>query len=406
MPVNILLLNAALHNPNQGVNALTIGTITALAHRFQNELNVTILGERYQQHTIQVRSGNNVLIQEVPSSGRQNIRLIFSAIGNRILNRNTTKRLSHNALDVIVNADHVIDLSAGDSFADLYGITRFLYQSLPRFAVIASGKQLVLFPQTYGPFNTSIGKRLASWLFSHSRLILTREALSTELLNEYTPKGEIIECSDMAFLMEPQPIEELPDVANSIEGFVGINISGLLLNGSDNPKYNWSNARYQDFTQALITKFVCDFGRKVILIPHVQAPNNRTDDVAASELLYASLPQSIKDSVYLVEDLLWAPHAKYLISKADFFVGARMHSCIAAASSCVPLACISYSHKFLGVFRQIGFEELVCSPEKLGNEEMLSKIAFLYTNRLTIRQQLKFAIEDARERALAAATYL
>ena len=45
---------------------------------------------------------------------------------------------------------------------------------------------------------------------------------------------------------------------------------------------------------------------------------------------------------------------KYLIGQCDFFVGSRMHSCIAAVSQCVPAVSIAYSDKFIGVMATLG----------------------------------------------------
>ena len=58
--------------------------------------------------------------------------------------------------------DCVIDIGAGDSFADIYGAKRFAFLYLTKKFAVLRGKPLVLAPQTIGPFTRQPYRWLAS----------------------------------------------------------------------------------------------------------------------------------------------------------------------------------------------------------------------------------------------------
>ena len=64
----------------------------------------------------------------------------------------------------IAHSDVVIDFTEGDSFSDIYGLKRFALTSFFKVVAIRKAGCLVLGPQTYGPFNSGLVKRIARWL--------------------------------------------------------------------------------------------------------------------------------------------------------------------------------------------------------------------------------------------------
>jgi len=89
------------------------------------------------------------------------------------------------------------------------------------------------------------------------------------------------------------------------------------------------------------------------LIPHSYnhtVPEKFADDLEASRDFYNSLEN--KDNVILIEDDLKSPEIKYLISKMDFFIGSRLHSCFAAIFTKVPVFGLAYSYKYEHNFKK------------------------------------------------------
>ena len=85
--------------------------------------------------------------------------------------------------------------------------------------------------------------------------------------------------------------------------------------------------------------------------------------------------------------------AKSYISGMDFFMGARMHSTIAAFSSGVPVVPMSYSRKFTGLFNcTLDYDAVVDLKTETSNEIE----AFIF-QKFSQRQQIKEKIAQRLE---------
>lgn len=73
----------------------------------------------------------------------------------------------------------------------------------------------------------------------------------------------------------------------------------------------------------------------------------------------------------------------------SFFIGARMHACIAALSQCIAAVGIAYSKKFKGVFETVGVADLVADPRTMEKEELIKIICNALQDRGQIKAQLK-----------------
>jgi polysaccharide pyruvyl transferase WcaK-like protein len=88
---------------------------------------------------------------------------------------------------------------------------------------------------------------------------------------------------------------------------------------------------------------------------------------------------------------------KGIIGQCDFFIGSRMHACIAALSQGVPCVGIAYSMKFEGVFESVGMGGWVIDGRTTSNEEAISRVMDLYRQRDKVRESLKVNSEKARD---------
>ncbi|MFV2038145.1 MAG: polysaccharide pyruvyl transferase family protein, partial [Paracoccaceae bacterium] len=87
------------------------------------------------------------------------------------------------------------------------------------------------------------------------------------------------------------------------------------------------------------------------LVGHVQSANQPIED---DQRVSATLAGEF-DHVVLAPVFASPGAAKSYIAGMDFFIGARMHACIAAFSSGVPVVAMAYSRKFAGVFETLGY---------------------------------------------------
>src|SRR3546814_12090179 len=66
------------------------------------------------------------------------------------------------AMTVIARQDCILDIGAGDSFADIYGLKRFLFLWASKMMAVARHVPIMLSPQTIGPFTRQPYRMLAN----------------------------------------------------------------------------------------------------------------------------------------------------------------------------------------------------------------------------------------------------
>jgi len=361
--LNVGLLWHAAAATNLGVGALTAGNL-ALARRATTAAGVvphfTIIGPR--------ESG--------PAA----------VAGPDIDHRTITGRYMISPggyLADVRSADILLDISAGDSFTDIYPDKRFAYMAATKLLPIALGKPLVLSPQTIGPFSRQPHTAVASYICRHAAAVFARDPLSLQALATLAPTANARQVVDVAFAL---PFTQATKTPGRLQ--IGLNVSGLLMNGG----YAGGNEYglgfdYPALTHGLITALLARDDCDIHLVPHVVAPNlPNDDDGAASDRLQAQYPALQRPPAFQS-----ASDAKSFISGLDFLVGARMHATIAAFSSGVPVVPISYSRKFEGLYGALGYDWLV-NARGMTTEAALARIL----SALDRRAELAAAIAAAR----------
>ena len=247
--------------------------------------------------------------------------------------------------------DLILDISAGDSFTDIYGVRRFLFSAISKLVVLLARRPLVLSPQTIGPFERWWTRRIAAMLIQSARNVVTRDTLSTEFVASLMSGKEVVEATDVAFLLPYHRTKRCPDRPIQI----GLNISGLLFNGGYSKDNMFTlSVDYPTLARSLVSYFTSLPNCEVHLIGHVNSETHVVeDDYRVALKLAAEFPGSI------VAPRFKSPSAaKSYIARLDFFSGSRMHACIAAFSSGVPVLPIAYSRKFAGLFNALGYNRV------------------------------------------------
>ncbi len=314
-------------------------------------------------------------------------------------------------LDILESIDIFFDVAGGDSFTDLYGLERFHVVNAIKDAAVASGKPLVLLPQTYGPFLSTESFQQAREYVQYSNICLARDVYSYDILKELAGdeyNSEKHMCGvDMAFLL---PVSEKKEKINSIisdwikngESFIGLNVSGLIFNQPEEAVSRYSfKTDYQKVLSDFLLWILGNTSEKVVIVPHVLVDDSSVEsDYRASVALRNTVPQEYLDRVEVQSSTLNQCEIKYLISRCQWFVGTRMHATIAALSTEVPTATISYSDKALGVFRSCNVESSVFDPREKSTEDVLESLKFSYSQRECVRSVLHQSIPKVKSLAL------
>jgi len=407
----ILLLGIGLETGNLGLGALACGTLESI-YKAEPNTTVYLLDYGKTPRSYQFRIGGKEITVELINL-RFSWRLylpnnIFTLLAGAFLSRLLPSFLRAKVLRrnhwlcAVGDADLALAISGGDSFSDIYGIRRLLYVSLPQFLVLAFPKPLILLPQTYGPFQSLRSKIIARAILKRACRIFARDRTSLEIVQSMSANSaDIAEFSfDMGFALvpSPPPASMLTPISefDASRPIVGLNMSGLLYMGGYT-KDNMFGLKidYPHLMTEVVRYFVQDEQCQLLLIPHVFG-NSGENDVSACQRFWDALPIDIQPHVAVLKGSWDQSQIKYAIGKCQFFLGSRMHACIAALSQSVPAIGLAYSMKFEGVFRSVGVPNLVLDLTGSSQPEILAQISRLYSQRLAIANGLAERMPEVR----------
>lgn len=419
--MKVCILGATFDTANMGVSMLTAGAIRCVARRFP-DAQIAICdygyeGKRiefvYQDKKIPVKLVNVRFSKKAYLSNNIAL-LIVLIVACRLIPLSALRRklqFWNPYLKELMTSDLALSIAYGDSFSDIYGLGRLLYVTLPQFAMLLAGKRCVLLPQTIGPFKSGIGKAIARFILARAEIVYSRDHIGLEalsvLIGSQKAKAKFRFCYDLAFEVDPKPIvaqvEGLQEPSPDCRPLVGVNVSGLLMMGG----YTRNNmfdlrVQYDELVYKLIECVIEQKGARVLLVPHVfDSPGDLESDSRACEAVFNELKQRYEGSIGVIRGSYSYDEIKYVIGRCDFFVGARMHACIAALSQSIPTVPIAYSDKFAGMMQSIGCGDLVADPRSMDADAILQTVSKIFDDRVRVRHdlntimpQVKLSIRD------------
>lgn len=309
-------------------------------------------------------------------------------------------------IKAVQEAALVGDVRGGDSFSDIYGLKRFVIASLPVFSVILVKGEIVHFPQTYGPFKSRITRSIARVLLRYSSSTIARDSLSRHFASTLAGGNIHVGLSpDVAFSLHPVTPASIETSTGSsrldIKGkIVGLNINGLMFFGGYTGRNQFGlRLDYRRFLLSLLVSLLDVYTDEVFLVPHTFAKaGDPESDNEASRLIREELPSGLQERVRVVSGDYDQHELKGIIGMCDFFIGSRMHSCIAALSQGIPCVGVAYSMKFKGVFESVGMEDWVVDGRELDELQAVARVIELFRMRDHVREELAVNAESARGR--------
>jgi colanic acid/amylovoran biosynthesis protein len=312
----------------------------------------------------------------------------------------------------LVETDLVFDITGGDSFSDIYGMRRLFLDFLRKSLVFQYCGKLIMLPQTYGPFSKRAARILARRVLNHATLVYSRERSGVNsvknLLNTKNADGKIRCAPDVAFILDARRpkdsnVRSLERLKAENAALIGFNISGLLFHGGYT-RDNMFNLKtdYRGLICSIIELLTGYSGTAILLVPHVFPPRGWEveSDLTACTEVYEQLTEEYPGRIFLSHCKYNHNESKYIIGLCDFFIGSRMHACIAALSQNIPTIGLAYSKKFNGVFEMLGAEQLVVDMRRTEIGEIKSTVAKTFEQREAIIRHLKAVIPRAQQQIL------
>jgi len=385
---NIILSNATEYNGNLGCVALCYSVLFLIDELFSENgesyhLYLTDSNTRQRENEVSIL-GRTIRYKTVTNPMPVSLKEVIK----KILFLPETLR----GMNVFRKADNIMDIGQGDSFSDIYGMVRFnkidfIHQTARKF-----GKPYCLLPQTIGPFKSKEASRLASESLRKAAVVMARDARSCQYVRESVKEQKRVdEYIDVAFLLPYQ--KQAFD-----KGFlhVGLNVSALLWNGGYTGNNQFS---LKDDYQKVVREIVAFFLKKddvvVHLIPHVISESYSVED--DSRVCAQLVSEFQSERLVKSPDFRSPIDAKSYISGMDFFLGARMHSTIAAFSAGVPVVPMAYSRKFNGLYIETLGYPTIADLQKDDVKEILQVVETAFDSRMQLREDIRKAITDKVE---------
>ncbi|MEM1061585.1 MAG: polysaccharide pyruvyl transferase family protein [Planctomycetota bacterium] len=379
------------------MNALLYATVAGVRER-EPDAKITVMGIGRQPKTLSLvpDGSQSADVLRLDASRR-----FFApyATSNLTLVQKTGLPLTR-AARAVAAADAMLDVSAGDSFTDLYGAYRFDSICYLKELAVRRGLPLVMLPQTYGPFAAEESKRRAAAIVSRAAIVWSRDERSAKVADELFEIGGGDASRhhmgvDVAFAL-PKLAASGAD-ADSFSAFrdehelvAGLNVSGLVYNQSEKSKRDFGlSTDYRPAVAGVLERLLADGRVGVALVPHVVAARGATEsDSDACDAAKAALPAGLRERVHVLPELDDPRIIKWYIAQCDWFCGTRMHATIAGLSTGVPTASLSYSMKTLGVFGTCGLADEVFEMQSLPTDEAIERTVGSWERRAEIGRTL------------------
>lgn len=372
----IILANAPIRSGNKGCVALCYSVLYLVDY---------ILSQRgidyrlYLTESKEKEGANSVNI-----SGRT---ILYESIGYPMQNSwiDTVKHIKKilRLYKIFKQADCIMDIGQGDSFADIYGAKRFdKIDRIHRTARFLS-KPYILLPQTIGPFTNPAIRQKAIKSIVGATLVMTRDGQSFDYVKELAgDNSHVKEFIDVAFFLPYTKMDFDKDFVH-----VGLNISGLLWNGGYTRDNQFGlKTDYQQAMRKVLNWFLSKENVKVHLISHAASGERRVEN--DYEVAF-DLWKAMRNDRLVLAPLFFTPiDAKSYIAGMDFFMGARMHATIAAFSAGVPVVPMAYSRKFNGLFIDtLSYSHLIDLKEDDENT-ILTKVKEAFSHREDLQREI------------------
>ena len=364
------------------------------------------------------RRDQHVKDEHIKESKSELIRLVKNALSdlvftNRILNHcNNLSYIKKNFSETVFQTvKHFSEADAiyvkGGGFIHAYGerTAPYLMWYFLFYIRLAQrlNKKVIIFPNSFGPFEGLTVKKQVISVLSKVDLIYARENVSAEKLSDLLNKKIPVEM-DLGFFLKTgdeiiaKQILDKYQLKDS-DRIVGVTIRPWRFPGLTNPEELYQ--KYLNSVEVLVKKLI-EKNYKIVFCNQSIGPNAHEDDRnAIKELLIRFEPN---DQLIWLNENLPCDILKTIYSKFDFFVGTRFHSIIFSLTSLIPSIAIGYGgNKAKGIMGDFNLDEYVVQIHEVNPERLCEMFDSLEKNELKVKKELESKMQlviDSRNRVI------
>lgn len=295
-------------------------------------------------------------------------------------------------------ADVVVSAPGGPYFGDLYighEFVHWLYVWIAKIHQVPA----VLYATSAGPFEKKWANPFRRYTYRCFSRLFVREEISAENIRKLfatSRRKVIIEMSiDSALQVQVDAVDKSDLMASnqmSVEDQL-IVVSAINWPYLNDPAPLLRQKEYNAAIIEAIKIFSSNRPSHVVFVPQLYGSNN--SDMPYLESLACLLPTEISSEV--LSDSKSSDEQRALFAAADRVIAGRYHPAVFAISSAVPVLCIAYEHKAIGVIRAAGIPDAVLSIDEVSVDLVGEKARELLVKTADHRVQLLVAQEVLRE---------
>lgn len=229
-----------------------------------------------------------------------------------------------------------------------------------------AGRPLVAWTQSYGPLSTAAVRFFARRDLRRQPLVFCRGDDCAAAVRELLPGAAVRSFPDVAVTL---PFDMSWGSEYLARAFPGagrfVTLSPSAVHYARDPGRGAAN-RHVVRCRELCARLARP-DRRVLLVPHTLRPA-RPDPTVCDGAVAEIVAADAGERVALVRDDLSPAELKAVIAHAEFHVGARYHSLVAALSAGVPALALAWHPKYRDLMRAYGLEEYVAeeADDRLG----------------------------------------
>ena len=338
---------------------------------------------------------------------------LFYSINRNLTDKLFTKeiwRVYSNADIVLVGHDGLLE-SLGSKTSKKHENWTFFFTYCSIFIYkILMKKKVIILAASIGAYSSAFIRKIAKISLNYVDLITLRDSKSYNYLETLNIKKPFSLTADLAFLMKPEPSnnlllhKELTYLMN-LNNIVGMTISNQFsqfrfpeIDSIEN-KYKEHLVFYSQVIDYIIEKYDSD----IVLISH--AIKKDKDD----RMVYYDLLELInhKNKVHVLSKEYTPQLLKTFIGLCNIFIGERTHSNVAAVSMGVPTIVISEPNSFRNsMFNNILEDEFICDISKIEITALYEKIDKLIEMRDLYRNNILVKMGNIMNRSLENGKFL
>ena len=274
---------------------------------------------------------------------------------------------NHKYVKALKNSDIIIACPGGYLHDANYSIVTLIFNFL---LCLRSKKKLIYAPQSIGPIYNPIFRKCIAYILKKADAIFTREKYSYEycISDLAIPPEKVRTLMDMAFYFNTTSIPKLQNPLPS--NYVATTLIHWLY-----PKEEKPGHKYHQYLTAIAKAFehiVLTSNNDIIILKQIEDfGEDRGDDILFDEI-DSYINPIIKHRIHYIHEFLSPDEMRGIISKANYFIGSRMHSNIFALSCNTPVIAISYQPKTAYIMQSLGLSKYVINIEHIDSKTLCS----------------------------------